>query len=110
MEIPFLAPMPSITSLYFLVITAFTIIDADNCEMTSMEEFITITVNTVGIGNVLPSIQKIILVSERPKGKNAVFLPFEGDATLSIILSKAFFLAEDKKITDTTILNQIKRG
>jgi hypothetical protein len=37
-----------------------------------------------------------------------VFLPFEGDATLSIILSKAFLLAQDTKITDPTILRQIK--
>jgi hypothetical protein len=36
-----------------------------------------------------------------------VFLPFEGDATLSIILSKAFLLAEDKRIKDTTITRQL---
>ena len=38
-----------------------------------------------------------------------VFLPFEGDRTLAIILSKAFLLAEDKKIKDPTILQQIRR-
>jgi hypothetical protein len=38
-----------------------------------------------------------------------LFLPFEGDHTLSIILSKAFLLAEDKKITDPTITSQIGR-
>ena len=38
-----------------------------------------------------------------------VFLPFEGDRTLSIILSKAFLLAEDTTITDKTIISQIKR-
>jgi len=37
-----------------------------------------------------------------------VFLPFEGDSTLSLILSKAFLLAEDSKITDPTIARQIK--
>jgi hypothetical protein len=42
-----------------------------------------------------------------PKGK--IHLPFEGDRTLAIILSKAFMLAEDDKITDTSILSQINR-
>lgn len=36
-----------------------------------------------------------------------LFLPFEGDHTLSIILSKAFLLAADKKITDPSITSQI---
>jgi len=36
-------------------------------------------------------------------------LPFEGDHTLAIILSKAFLLAEDKKISDPTIIRQLKR-
>ncbi len=39
-----------------------------------------------------------------------VFLPFEGDHLLSIILSKALLLADDTKITDPTIVSQIKRG
>jgi hypothetical protein len=39
---------------------------------------------------------------------DAVFLPFEGDSMLSIILSKAFLLAEDDQIKDVTILNQIR--
>jgi hypothetical protein len=38
-----------------------------------------------------------------------LFLPFEGDATLSIILSKALLLADDKKIKDPTIVHQIGR-
>jgi hypothetical protein len=37
-----------------------------------------------------------------------VFLPFEGDRTLSIILSEAFLLAADDRITDPTITSQIK--
>jgi hypothetical protein len=37
-----------------------------------------------------------------------VFLPFEGDRTLSVILSKALLLADDKKITDPTIMRQIR--
>ena len=36
-----------------------------------------------------------------------VFLPFEGDHTLAIILSKAFLLADDHKITDPTITRQL---
>jgi hypothetical protein len=36
-----------------------------------------------------------------------VFIPFEGDTGLSIILSKAFLLADDDKITDRTITSQI---
>jgi hypothetical protein len=38
---------------------------------------------------------------------NRLFLPFEGDRTLAIILSKAFLLAEDTNIKDPTILHQI---
>lgn len=37
-----------------------------------------------------------------------VYLPFEGDEGLSIILSKAFLLAADSKITDPTIVRQIR--
>lgn len=38
---------------------------------------------------------------------DVVFLPFEGDNVLSIIISKAHLLAEDKKIKDPTIMRQI---
>jgi hypothetical protein len=41
------------------------------------------------------------------KGED-VFLPFEGDGRVSVILSKAFLLADDTKITDATILSQIR--
>lgn len=34
-------------------------------------------------------------------------LPFEGNATLSMILSKAFLLADDGKIKDRSIVSQI---
>lgn len=40
-------------------------------------------------------------------GRDAAWLPFEGDRTLSIILSKAVLLAADDKITDPVILRQI---
>ncbi|MFE6284530.1 DUF4132 domain-containing protein [Streptomyces sp. NPDC057877] len=42
-------------------------------------------------------------------GGTGPFLPFEDDR-LSLILSKAFLLAADTKITDESILRQIKRG
>jgi hypothetical protein len=38
-----------------------------------------------------------------------LFLPFEGDNGLSVIISKALILANDDKITDTTITSQINR-
>ena len=44
-----------------------------------------------------------------PEG-GKLFLPFEGDRTLAIILSKAFMLADDDKITDRTITAQIGRS
>lgn len=37
-----------------------------------------------------------------------VFLPFEGDNMLAIILSKAFLLADDKSIKDPTITQQFR--
>ncbi|GHO79689.1 hypothetical protein KSD_74600 [Ktedonobacter sp. SOSP1-85] len=45
----------------------------------------------------------------RKTEKERFFLPFEGDPLLSLILSKAFLLAEDSKIKDKTILSQIRR-
>jgi hypothetical protein len=42
-------------------------------------------------------------------GADRLFLPFDGDATLSIVLSKAFLLADDESIKDPTIVRQIKR-
>ncbi|WP_217699034.1 DUF4132 domain-containing protein [Prosthecobacter debontii] len=41
------------------------------------------------------------------KAEGKLYLPFEGDRVLSIILSKAFLLAADDKITDPTILSQM---
>jgi hypothetical protein len=39
--------------------------------------------------------------------KGSLYLPFDGDQTLAIILSKALLLAANSKITDSTILRQI---
>ncbi|MFT5800822.1 MAG: hypothetical protein ACI956_000627 [Nonlabens sp.] len=64
----------------------------------------------IGSGNILmePNDQYLCIVPNRKEEKgNKVFLPFEGDHMLSIIMSKAFLLAEDRKITDRTILSQL---
>ena len=68
----------------------------------------------LGSGNVLmePNDQYLCIVPARDPatvGTDRLFLPFEGDATLSIVLSKAFLLAADESIKDPTIVRQIKR-
>jgi Domain of unknown function (DUF4132) len=73
----------------------------------------------LGSGNILmePNNQYLCIVPSRGASSgaasggnevNRVFLPFEGDQTLSIILSKAMLLADDAKIKNPTILSQIK--
>ncbi|MFF4575055.1 DUF4132 domain-containing protein [Streptomyces sp. NPDC001410] len=65
----------------------------------------------LGSANILmaPDDAYLCIVASRGKGGGKVFLPFE-DERLSLILSKALLLAADTKITDDTILRQIKRG
>ncbi|MFL5243736.1 MAG: hypothetical protein ACJ8FY_16660 [Gemmataceae bacterium] len=67
----------------------------------------------LGSGNILmePNDQYLCIVPDsRSRAQQAdLFLPFEGDNTLSIIISKAFLLAEDTKIKDPTIIRQIDR-
>ena len=56
-----------------------------------------------------PNDQYLCIVAKQgTPDSNKVFLPFEGDQRVAVILSKAFLLAEDTKITDQTILRQIK--
>ncbi len=67
----------------------------------------------MGSGNILmePNDQYLCIVPAR-SAENAtdkVFIPFDGDKGLSIVLSKAFLLAEDEKISDSTITSQINR-
>src|SRR5262249_45011644 len=67
----------------------------------------------LGSGNILmtPNDQYLCIVprqSTSPSEK--IFLPFEGDGTLSVILSKAFLLADDTHIKDASIVSQIQRG
>ncbi|WP_199443967.1 DUF4132 domain-containing protein [Umezawaea beigongshangensis] len=65
----------------------------------------------LGSGNILmePNDQYLCIV---PKAGDTalgsdVFLPFEGDRVLAVILSKALLLAKDTAITDETITRQI---
>lgn len=66
----------------------------------------------LGSGNILmlPNDQYLCIVpgGGGRRATDKLFLPFEGDQKMSEILSKALMLAEDNKITDRTILNQIK--
>lgn len=69
----------------------------------------------LGSGNILmePNDQYLCIVRHQSKeiesGAGKVFLPFEGDLTLAEIISKAILLAADTRITDETILSQIRR-
>lgn len=68
----------------------------------------------LGSGNILmePNDQYLCIVESRQVGDanvGNVFLPFEGDHRLAVILSKAFLLAADDRIKDPTILSQMRR-
>lgn len=67
----------------------------------------------LGSTNILmePNDQYLCIVPGRSQTarEGQVYLPFEGDNSLSIILSKALMLAEDKKIKDQSILLQIRK-
>jgi len=68
----------------------------------------------LGSSNILmePNDEYLCIVPTRGAEKHdtdGVFLPFEGDERLSIILSKAFLLADDTQIKDPTIVSQIRR-
>jgi hypothetical protein len=67
----------------------------------------------MGSGNILmePNDQYLCIVpgGRTEKAGEKLYLPFEGDNLLSIIISKALMLAEDDKITDETIVRQIKK-
>lgn len=89
---------------------------AAQCELTDRFLFVRGAIRTykihLGSGNILmsPNDQYLCIVpsSSAEFGNGKVFLPFEGDRTLAVILSKAFLLAEDAKITDPTITRQLK--
>jgi hypothetical protein len=90
---------------------------ADQCELE--EKFLRVKgdVRTyrihLGSGNIQmePNAQYLCIVPNQgaaSKSSESYFLPFEGDRVLSIILSKAFLLADDAKIKDPSITHQIK--
>ena len=66
----------------------------------------------LGSGNIQmePNNQYLCIVRDRTAASKQVRLPFEGDDTLSIILSKAFMLTDDDKIKDASINSQIRGG
>jgi Domain of unknown function (DUF4132) len=52
---------------------------------------------------------RYLCIVPRSTARPKVMLPFDGDQVLSVIVSKAVLLAADDKITDPTILQQLKR-
>ena len=55
-----------------------------------------------------PDDQYLCIVADSVKERESgLFLPFEGDQTLALIISKAFLLAADSTISDPTITSQI---
>ncbi len=67
----------------------------------------------LGSGNILmdPGDQYLCIVpaGRAAPGTETGYLPFEGDRTLALILSKAMMLADDAGITDPTVTRQILR-
>ncbi len=63
----------------------------------------------LGSGNILmtPNDQYLCIVPDQTKSSPKLFLPFDEDRVLNIILSKALMLAEDDKIKDGSINSQI---
>ncbi|MFG2996256.1 DUF4132 domain-containing protein [Streptomyces sp. NPDC048340] len=66
----------------------------------------------LGSGNILmePNDQYLCIVPKSTTSPDAGYLPYEGDRTLAVILSKAMLLAGDTAITDPTITSQIRRA
>lgn len=66
----------------------------------------------LGSGNILmePNDEYLCIVPKQSAvtmASDKVYLPFEGDGVLAIVLSKALMLADDEKIKDPTIVSQI---
>ena len=66
----------------------------------------------IGSGNILmePNDEYLCIVEDNTKRDptQKLFIPFECDKGVSLILSKAFLLANDNMIEDSTILSQIR--
>lgn len=98
---------------------------ADRCSLAG--RFLTVRGNLrvykihLGSGNILmePNDEYLCIVPKRDGGigsardrarqRDDIVLPFEGDRTLSLIISKAFLLAADDAIQDSSIVRQITR-
>ncbi|MEV6369339.1 DUF4132 domain-containing protein [Micromonospora musae] len=67
----------------------------------------------LGSGNILmsPNDEYLCIVPQQSgsAGNGELFLPFEGDRMLGVVLSKALLLARDTEITDPTIVSQLRR-
>jgi predicted DNA-binding WGR domain protein len=64
----------------------------------------------LGSGNVsMEPGSEYLCIVQKDADSLDLWLPFEGDAKLSLILSKALLLAADSEITDASITMQIKR-
>ena len=87
---------------------------ADRCDLA--ERYLTVRGDLrtyrihLGSGNILmePNDQYLCIVAARDSRADRVFLPFDDDQVLSLVLSKAFLLADDAAIDDPTIVAQIK--
>lgn len=64
----------------------------------------------LGSSNILmsPADRYLCIVAARHPADDRLFLPFDDDPMLSLVLSKAFLLANDKAIKDESILRQIR--
>lgn len=87
---------------------------ADRCELLDRWLRVRGDVRTyrihLGSGNILmePTDTYLCIVPARRDATESIFLPFDDDARLSLILSKAFLLASDRKIRDQAIIKQIE--
>ncbi|MDW5322654.1 DUF4132 domain-containing protein [Plantactinospora sp. KLBMP9567] len=85
---------------------------ADRCELTDRYLVVRGDLRTykihLGSANILmePDGSYLCIVPARRKAPGDIFLPFEEDR-LGLILSKAFLLADDARITDRSILAQL---
>ena len=86
---------------------------ADRCELQDRYLLVRNGARTyrihLGSANVLmsPNDQYLCIVAARDKRASKLFLPFDDDPVLSLILSKAFMLAEDSTVGDRSIAAQI---
>ncbi|MBQ0894234.1 DUF4132 domain-containing protein [Micromonospora sp. U56] len=86
---------------------------ADRCELTERYLFVRGQLHTykihLGSANILmePGNTYLCIVPSRRGPLEPVFLPFEDDR-LALILSKAFLLADDARITDPSIAAQLR--